>query len=289
MGVWRGFSQSAGTIHAQIRNCEIECWQIALRIQLPVNAEGAITTDLKVTSCTLAKASDSTDGGPIVKIDAQLTFGHNTNSQLNDITLLDCTVFNMAPNPPPGQHGLAISGGQNIKIIGGTYSNNSGSGGAGIAITGACGDVQIVGANLQPSPGAPNSNSQQYGLLISGSRTGAVLVSGCDMSGYTAPGSAAVSVTGTPSELRIVNCAGYNDMNSPLVASPPELVSGVSAATLMSPYFGASVFVYSNSIPVTLHIFGQTITSTFGIIFVPSAYDSFHFSAAPTTFSWIGK
>ena len=286
------FAQDVGAIYSQIRNCDVECWQTALNIALPANAGGKITSSVKVTSCILAKAADSTDGSAIVNIDAQLTAGHgNTNGELIDITLTDCTVFNMAPTPPAGQYGLEIQGGQNIKVIGGTYSNNSRNGGAGIAITGACGDVQIIGVNLQPnSPGSPNLNSQQYGLLVSGNTAGTVLVSGCDMTGYIVLGSSPVYVSGTPYRLYINDCMGYNDGSPALTATPLQLTTGVYAAELANPYFGPSVLIYSNgSTAVTLNIFGQAITSNFGIIYLPNAYQSFSFSTVPSSFSSIGK
>jgi hypothetical protein len=224
---------------------------------------------------------------PIVNIDAQLGTG-NTNDQLNDITLLDCTVYNMALSPLLSpQVGLAIVSGSNIKIIGGTYSNNGPYGGAGIAITGACGDIQILGANLQPSyPGAANTNAQQYALLVSGSPTGTVLVSGCDMTGYTS--SVPVAVTGAPNRLLISDCAGYNDQNTPLNSGVAP-TSNTNATTCSTPYYGPSVIVFSNPTPVSLHAFGQAITASFGVIFLPSPYDDFYFSAVPATFSWVGK
>ncbi len=280
------FSQDAGSGYTQITNCEIECWTYALNIQLPVSTRKT-TAGIKVTSCTLAKASDSNDGDPIVIISAN----GNPVDQLNDIALVDCAVFNMYESPPANQHGLEIVSGSNIRIIGGTYSNNSSSGGAGIAITGGCTDVQIIGANLQPSyPGAPTPNNQQYGLLVSGSPTGAVLVSGCDMTGYTATGSAAVKVTAAPSELLINNCPGYNDQNTSLSTDSGQLTVGVSAATCLTPYFGPSVITFSNPEPISVHVFGQTITSTFGVIFLPSPYDVIKFiSETPVAFSWTGK
>ena len=47
--------------------------------------------------------------------------------------------------------------------------------------------------------------------------------------------------------------------------------------------------MYLNSAPVTLHIFGQAIAAATSIFFLPSAYDSFHFNTAPTSFTWIGQ
>lgn len=195
---------------------------------------------------------------------------------------------------------MDIVGGSNIKIIGGTYSNNSSCGGAGIAITGACGDVQIVGANLQPSypwtgtTMGSSLNYQQYGLLVSGGPTGRIYVSGCDLTGYTNTTpyvQQAVLVTGTaPYELLISNCPGYNDQNTSIRSTPPaSTASASSPGAGGTPYFGPSVFIFSNSTAVSLYVFGQTISTSFGIVFLPSPCDSFSFTTAPTMFLWIGK
>jgi hypothetical protein len=245
-----------------------------------------IITGVKVTSSMLSKSTTSTSSGPVVLIDA----GNNGNGALSDVTLLDCTVFNHAVSPGV-QHGLEIIGGSNIKIIAGTYSNNGSGGGAGIAITGACGDVQIIGANLQPTYlWAPNINYQTYGLLVSGGPTGTVYVSDCDLTGYTMSGQQAVEVTGTPpQELLIFNCPGYNDLSTPLNGGVPPM-SSTNAANCTTPYFGPSIFIFSNSSVVTLQVFGQNIAMSFGIIFLPSPYDNFYFTATtPTMFSWLGK
>ncbi len=281
------FSQQDGTRFAQITNCEIECWGTALKIRLS-SGHNATTAGIKVTSCTLAKASDSNDPSPIVLIDAR---GSTYNSSLNDIALTDCAVYNGYASPPGDQYGLEITSGSDIRIIGGTYSNNSPTRGAGIAITGSASDVQIVGANLQPTyPGAANPNPQQYGLLVTAAVTN-VIVDGCDLSGYTNTGQSAVQVTAAQSTnaLLIKNCPGYNDHNIALTATNTMITGGVSAVTCSNPYFGPSVLVYAGSSPVVLHVFGQTITAAFGIIFLPSPYDTFSFNIKPTTFSWTGK
>lgn len=281
------FSQMAGSQYSHIRDCEISCEQTAVNIQLPANAESAITAGIKITSCFLNKETDSTADGPIVAIDPQLTSTYNDNSQLNDITLTNCTVFSQATHQLSGQHGLEILGGSNIKVIGGTYSNNGKDGGAGIAITGACGDVQIIAANMQPSyPKSENPYAQEYALVVSGGPVGTVLVSNCDMTGY---GAGPVSVSGpAPHELLIYNCPGYNDVNT-LLNGSVGAVASVNAATCTTPYFGPSVIIFSNPTPLTLHVFGQAMTRSSGIIFLPSPYDSFFFSALPSVFSWIGK
>ncbi len=279
------FSQQAGSTSTEIRNCEALCEQNSLNIALPVGASIA-TCGVKVLSCTLAKAHDSSLANPVVNIG---TLGSSNNGLLYDIMLVDCTVFSQAMTPQLNQHGVEIASGSNIKIIGGTYSNNSPNGGAGIAITGSCGDVQIIGANLQPSypnVGSVYLNNQEFALLVSGNPVGPILVSACDMSGYSG---APVSVTGNPSELLILNCVGYNDKNTSLSATSVMLTSGVSAAKTSFPYFGPSVITFSNSTPLTVQVFGQSLTMSFGVIFLPNPYDTIRFSEAPSTFSWTGK
>jgi hypothetical protein len=293
------FGATAGAADTDIRNCEIQCAQTALSITLPSGATTA-TSGVKVTSCMLAKTSDSSVddpmGHPVVVIDPQ----GGSNSLLNDVTLLECTVFTMGSSTILGQHGLDIVGGSNIKIIGGTYSNNSSHGGAGIAITGACGNVHIIGANLQPTypwtgtTMGSSLNDQQYGLLVSGGPIGTIYVSNCDLTGYTNTTpyvQQAVLVTGTaPHELLISNCPGYNDQNTHIrTTAPTGTASASSPGTGGAPYFGPSVFIFSNSGAVSLSVFGQTISTSFGIIFLPSPYDSFTFTTAPTMFLWIGK
>ncbi len=287
------FGQAAGAQQTAVRNCEIQCWQSALNIQLPTSVTGS-TSDIKVTSCLLAKSDVSIDLTAVVVIDPQ----GNGNSQLSDITLLDCTVFNAAASSSGAQHGLQIVGGTGIKVIGGTYSNNSEVGGAGVAITGPCGDVQIIGANLQPSyPWAgttkgPVLNNQQYGLLVTAPPAGTVYVADCDLTGYTngSPPQQAVSVTVSLTRgLFIYNCPGYNDRGTTLNGNVPPTATTNNAATCSNPYFGSSVILFSSASPVTLHIFGQTITESFGVIFLPSPYDIFYFTGTlPTAFSWIG-
>jgi hypothetical protein len=208
------------------------------------------------------------------------------STTFHDIMLLDCTVFNMA-TAPATQNGVDIVNGSDIKIIGGTYGNN---GNAGIAITGAATDVQIIGVNLQPTyPGAPNLNTQKYALMLAaGSVPAGILVSGCDMIGYSAS-PVYVDPSVTPTDFFIVDCPGYNDRNTPLSATPVQLTGGVSASQCAPPYFGPSVISYLSSSPVTLTVFGQAITSNVFIVFLPSPYDEFSFSAVPTSFMWIGQ
>jgi hypothetical protein len=124
-------------------------------------------------------------------------------------------------------------------------------------------------------------------LSITGNPTN-VLVSACDMTGYTS--GVPVNVAAGLASLRITNCAGYNTVNTLLVATPMQLTTSVSASVTANPYYGPSVIFYASTIPVTLHLFGQAFTATYGVFFLPYAYESFHFNAVPNIFfTWIGK
>ncbi len=91
-----------------------------------------------------------------------------SNNNPEDTELNDCSIFQST------LHGLEILSGQAIRVIGGQYSGNGPSpdGGAGIAITGACGDVAIVGANLNAKYHNRTIPQSQVGVdgLVSRSR-----------------------------------------------------------------------------------------------------------------------
>lgn len=280
------FSQKANSRYTTISNVESQSWKTCINIQLPASANNPIW-GIKVADCTLAISQDSTTAGPVILID---TNTGNNNNMLNDIEISNCTVTSIQNGgiQPNNAYGLQVNGGSNIKVVGGTFSNFSPTGGAGIAITGAVGNTQIIGCNLRPNyPNAPHSYSQQYAVLVSGSPADTIIVDSCDMGGYSA---SPVSVTGTiaSDSLFINNCHGYNDQNTALNGGVAP-TSSTSAATSSKPYYGPSVFTFSNSTAVTLHVFGQAFSMSFGIIFLPSPYDAFYFSSAPSSFSWIGK
>ena len=288
------FSKAAGAQNTQIMNCEAQCWQSALNIQLPANATNQMTFGIEVIGCTFAKSQGSNlnnpPNDPVINLDPG---AGNGNSQLTDISFIDCTVFSQATTQLATQYGLEIKGGTNIRVIGGTYSNNGNgsgtAGGAGIAITGPCGDVEVTGVNFQPKyPNSLNPYKQTYALVVTGNPTGRIVISDCDMLGYGQPTNPAVFVSPAPSNLLIINCTGYNDIGTTLNGGTAPL-SATSAASCSTPYFGPSVIVYNHSAPLTLNIFGISFTATHGIFFIPSPYDTISFSTTPTNFLWIGK
>jgi hypothetical protein len=288
------FKKGGGSTNTQIRNCECQSYYTAINI---VNGDGVPISGVKVTSCMLTRSNDSGMSGmstPVVMIDPG-TFG---NSAITDVTLLGCTVYNMGDaSSLTGQYGLQIRGGTNIKVLGGTYSNNNPSSGAGIAITGPCGDVQIIGTNLQPSydnnTGGSTTQCQAYGLLVTSNPAPnmTILVRDCDMRGYDPSlmcGVSAVYTSGVSRGLYINDCLGYNDQNAPL-DGPSGPTTPTMAATCSTPYFGPSIITFTNTSPVMLTVDGQTLTLSFGVVFLASPYDVFFFNIAPHGFTWYGK
>jgi hypothetical protein len=289
------FSKGGGSTNTQIRNCESQSYITAINI---VNSDGVAISGVKVTSCMLSRSNDSymsEMATPVVRIDP----GSHGNDAISDVTLLDCTVYMMGNanySYMAGQHGLEIMGGTNIKVLGGTYSNNNPASGAGIAITGTCGDVQIIGANLQPSYANGTSGSttqcQAYGLLVTSNPAPnmTILVRDCDMRGYDPMlpcGTSPVYTSDVTRGLYVYDCLGYNDQNAPLTAT--SLTSPSMAATCSTPYFGPSIITFTNSSPVTLNVDGYVVTLSFGVVFLASPYDSFFFNTAPHGFTWFGK
>lgn len=289
------FSQKANSRYTNITDCEIQSFYTCINIQLPASANNP-TWGIKVSNCFLARTQDSTTFGPVVLID---TNGNN-NSMLSDIEISNCTVTTIqnAGIQPSNAYGLQINGGENIRILGGMFSNFSPTGGAGIAITGAVGNTQIIGCNLRPSyPNAPHSYSQQYALLVSGSPADTVVVDSCDMGGgYSSP--VLVSGTITSGTLFITNCHGYNDLNTPIAPSAPTASGGASAATASSitggiDYYGPSLVIFTNgSSTLTFTVNGVASTvpkNAFVTCYIASPYDVIKFSATPAQFAWLGK
>jgi hypothetical protein len=113
-----------------------------------------------------------------------------------------------------------FSSNTSISVIGGKYSSNgqnpSSTGlGAGIAITGPCADVRIVGVDcsgvfdfwptVQGSPGSP-AVTQPYGISVVSGVT-AICVADCNLMNNE---SAALYVSTPGTDLRVNDCAGYN-------------------------------------------------------------------------------
>ncbi len=290
---------NSGSQDAVVTNVECQAFVTAVYIQPKSDTDPIY--GVKVSDSYLVKCQNSTDGRAIAYVDTN----GGANQNVSDVEFVSCTIFSDVttsdPNtgaPQNGQYGLQLNAGDNLRVIGGRISNmgtkstpqNDGT--ANIAITGAVGLTTIDAVNLSAAAAiATQQRPSQWGLLVTGDITGPITVSNCNFgtSGWGASGPA--SVTGTVSAsnpLYITNCPGYNDRNTPLNGGMAPL-SAVSAAACSTPYFGPSVFTWTSTTPVTVHVFGSSYTANSGIIFLPSAYDTFSMSTTPLAFSWIGK
>jgi hypothetical protein len=280
---------SGGANYDMISNCEFSCWTTCVYMQPPV---GNMITGEKFTACTFVMDNGSTSVTPVFYIDTN----GQPNQNIFDISLIGCTINQGL------QHGLQINTGTFINVIGGTYSGNGnvttagGVGGAGIAITGACGQVSITNANLGPGYTPMLARNQTWALLITSSPTNRIFVNNCYMGGYSQP----VSVTGTPTNLFIINCTGYNDQNTLICNSggtnaPLVATSASQGATLTNGvnYYGPSLVIFTTGAsPLTFHYnaSSQTVPANqYVTIFLASPYDTILFSAAPSAFNWFGK
>ena len=190
--------------HCMITNVEFSCYSTCVYM-VPSDSHGTIY-DQKYTDCVFSLGDGSSNTTSLVYIDA-------AGGAVNDIEFIGCTTYQ------GNLHGYEIHGGSNIKILGGTSSGNGPTGGAGIALTGSGGGHIFQGVNLDASyPEANVVQSQQYAFLCSGSPADPVVLDTCSMQGYS---SSPVSVTGTPTELIIKNCPGYNDLNTSISTTAP--------------------------------------------------------------------
>jgi hypothetical protein len=288
----------SGTQNTVIDGCHMSINKTCVYMT-PQNDGGQIFNQ-SIVNCNLQKDQDSADGSPIVWIDSN--GGASTN--VTGISLVNNLIFSNVTDDSKhsgtaqsNQYGVQIGTCQTVSIIGGqisqvgTLAGHDGT--ANVCISGVPDSVIIEGVNLNAiyygandgnSTGSAGSHASQYALLIPGDPV-YVQVNNCSMIGFAGT---PVSVTGSPGNVYITNCVGYNDQNTHLNGGVAPL-SALSAATCSTHYFGPSLFTWSNSTPVTVHVFGVSYTASSGIIYLPSPYDTFSMSSAPLVFSWIGK
>lgn len=298
-------------------NVRVEAWNTALAIA-PSSSQSTIY-DVHFSNCTLALESGSTARTSGITIGT----GGGANSNVSSIFFDSCDVFGFA------NAGLEIDGGQDIVVTGGQYSSNGQNAtaspyiGAGIAITGGnaitisgadcsgisnywlklngTGSAQPYGITINElSSNNPTSDVTIIGCNVNGNATNGIVVANqpnlfpsniyiraCDASGYSSY-SAAIDVLSGESLVQATDCPGYNDRNQPLNGGAAP-TSGTSASTCSTPYFGPSTVTFSNSSSLTVHVSGTPYAMSFGSIHLPRQLDQIYFSAAPSTFTWLGK
>jgi hypothetical protein len=281
-GITYAISSNNEIKYCDIANVEFSTYTTCIYMA-PSTTNGKIYGQ-KYTSCTFSRDFSSINRGALVYIDA-------AGGGVNDVQFIACTAFQ-------GQgSGYELHSGSNIQIIGGTSAGNGTTGGAGIAITGTCSPCTVIGVNLDATYPAASGQAQQWAFLCSGSPAYPVLLDNCSMHGYGSPGP--VSVAGSPTDLRITNCPGYNDQNTTIAPTPPlnTDVSASNASTITGGinYYGPSLVIFTNSTSMlTVKINSVTPgwivpANAFVTIYLASPYDTINFGHAVAAFSWIGQ
>lgn len=283
-----------GVNYSHVANCEMNAWTSGIWMQ--TNVGGQTIFGEKYVNCTINMPDSSLSVNSGIVIDPFTVpggSGPGLNHNIEDISFINCSVFNF------GLHGLEIRGGIQIQVVGGTYSGNglnTGGTSAGIAITGNCGYVQVTGANLNPKMyNAQSGHNQTCAFLCSGSPVSPVIIDSCFMNNYSGP---PVIVTGSPVQLVITRCIGYNDQNTIIstVYPPGTGYSAQNASTLGGGainYYGPSMVTgIGNAGGSALHISGTSYAlpaSAFFCFMLPNPSDNWWISAAPINWTWLGK
>jgi hypothetical protein len=250
------------TSYVHIDDCQIGTAAVAVLLQ-PVTSDGSALQDTRISNSSFSQGSGGTYSEGGIYID---TNGGN-NSLVDTVRIIGCTSSGWA-GP-----GLQINAGQNIQVIGGRYSGN-GSTSAGIAITGSPVNISVVGSDLSAS--YLGGSSQQYAILVSGSPTMPVAFKDCFMLGYSSP----VGVTGSPANLQIVNCNGYNDQG---VKFTPAVPTGAFYNTTFG-YYGPITFYVWGGSAVTVEIGTLVLGLATGSFYLPCNVGAqiTHFGTAPS-------
>jgi hypothetical protein len=286
---YTGISVAQGAVFTYITDCEVDAFQ---GLTIAPAVDGGQIYGVFVTACKFAMIENTAASSATWGIYIDTAGGINT--YVEGICIADCLVFGYQ------NAGLQINRGQSISVTGGKYSSNGQSSltvelAAGIAITGPCADVRIVGAdcsgvfnfwpNVQnPSPGSPPV-TQPYGISVVSGVT-AVCVADCNLMNNE---TAALYVPTAGTDLRVNDCAGYNDQRTSLNDElAPE--SEVGAFNCTTPYYGPSVVTFSNPSNLEVYASGVTNFMSFGSLFLSHASDLISFSGQPSSsFAWIGK
>jgi Right handed beta helix region len=121
---------------------------------------------------------------------------------------VDTVIFDSCVSTGSVDYGLQIEGGQNIQVLGGTYSGNTT---AGVAITGAAAEVQIHGVSCIGMGDAGGAGPQGYGIYVSGGTDLQIMNVNCSYNGTTSQIGSGIFVLGDQvSSLQIIGatCKG---------------------------------------------------------------------------------
>jgi hypothetical protein len=221
--------------HGFFSNLACECNQHGAYV-VPSGINATIY-QLLFDGCIFERTQYATDNTAGVYIDVYRSGDEvGPTDYVSDIDFTNCISHDWA-GP-----GIQINGGQDITVTGGRYGQNATdedmtTSGA-IAVTGPAVRVAVVGANcsgvIPPYPAQPPAtNPQPYGISVTGAVTG-MRVEACDLTNY---GTGPVYAPTDATDLRVINCRGYNDQVRQLTATVPATATRFNGATLKLPGF----------------------------------------------------
>jgi hypothetical protein len=212
--------------------------------------------DIHFTNCTFAATNDS--GMQTSGVQINIPSG-GLATDVASIYFTGCSAYGW------GNAGIEVDAGQNIVVTGGQYSSNgqdptAPAVGAGIAVLGGS-QVTIVGADCSGvnelwKATVPGPLVQPYGISVA-SGVADVIVDGCNLTNNkTLP----LYVLTTGTDLRVTDCAGYNDQTKIVTSVVPG--SPFSGSSLG--YYGPVTFYATGSLDLSLSIGSGVLPFTNG-------------------------
>jgi parallel beta-helix repeat protein len=234
-----------------ISNCKVDA---AAGLTMVPADDSVRIYGVSVTGCTFGFLENYVP--PVHTWGISIDTAGGPNENVESISLIGCVVYGF-----PGA-GLLIGNAESVSVIGGKYSSNGQNPesplyGAGIVITQACTQIRVVGADCSGvfhfwETVVSSPPPQFYGVSILTEATG-VLVDGCDLTN-NANGALYVGASGT--DLRVVNCIGYNDQGTVLqsTAPPPSnpIRYNIGWANVSQGWYGPIVFYVKGAGDVTI-------------------------------------
>jgi hypothetical protein len=227
--------------HGFFSNLACECNQYGAYIQ--PSGIGATIYELLFDGCIFERtqfATEYTVPPTGIYIDVYRSGAEvGPTDYVSDINFTNCISHDWA-GP-----GMQINGGQDITVTGGRYGQNatddSMTTSGAIAVTGPAVRVTVVGADcsgvIPPNPAQPPAeNPQPYSISVTGAVTG-VQVQACNL---TNNGTGALYAPTDATDLRVIDCRGYNDQVKQLIATVPTTGTRFNGGTYG--YFGPSTF-----------------------------------------------
>ncbi len=241
---------SPGLVGVYVSGVLINAVQNAVTIE--PSATSYLINDVHFDGCTFAATNYADSGTPGVVISVP---SGASPSNVAGIYFTGCSAYGW------GNAGIQVSAGQNIVVVGGQYSSNGQTPtapavGAGIAVL-AGSQVTIVGADCSgvnelwknTVPGPPR---QPYGISVESGVT-YVVVDSCNL---TNNATGALYVTASGTDLRVINCIGYNDQATVLQSTTPPpsnpITYNIAWANVSQGWYGPIAFYIKNAGDVTI-------------------------------------